>query len=57
MLGGQTLTYKEAKYLTIGVEDGWIHVDSATWKQYLVAKDYIKNIEKGLISLYDIKWY
>ncbi len=46
MLGEQTLTYNEAKYLVIGVEDGWIYVNSAVWKDYLVAKEIVKEVEK-----------
>ena len=28
-------------WLITGVEDGWIKVNQKTWKQYLLAKEYI----------------
>ena len=44
MLGEQTsmFNYDEAQYLVIGVEDGWIKVDSIVWKQYLIAKRIVE---------------
>ena len=30
------------KWLIIGVEDGWIHVDKETWKEYLKIKEINK---------------
>ena len=33
------------KWLIIGVEDGWIHVDKETWNDYLKAKAK-ENIDK-----------
>lgn len=44
MPGKQILTFKDAMYLTIGVEDGWIHVTPKVWKEYLMAKRIIKNV-------------
>lgn len=41
MRGEQILTYKDAMYLVIGIEDGWIHCTKKTWKKYLLAKEII----------------
>ena len=41
MHGEQILTYNDAMYLAIGVEDGWIHVTPKVWKEYLKAKEVI----------------
>lgn len=40
------MSIDDAKYLVIGVEDGWIHVNSAVWKDYLVAKKIVEEVEK-----------
>lgn len=36
------LTYDDALYLIIGVEDGWIKVTPAVWKEYLIAKKLVE---------------
>ena len=33
-------------WLITGVEDGWIKVDQKTWKQYLLAKEYINETQR-----------
>ena len=48
MHGEQILTYNDAMYLAIGVEDGWIHVTPKVWKEYLKAKEVIKWKQKYL---------
>lgn len=40
------MSIDDAKYLIIGVEDGWIYVNSAVWKEYLEAKEIVKEVEK-----------
>lgn len=33
-------------WLITGVEDGWLKVDQKIWRQYLIAKEIINEIER-----------
>ena len=35
------------KYLTTGVEDGWIKTDDTTWEKYLEAKERLEHFKQG----------
>ena len=48
MRGEQILTYNDAMYLAVGVEDGWIYVTPKVWKDYLKVKEVIKWKQKYL---------
>lgn len=34
---------EDLQYLIIGVEDGWIYVDTQVWAKYLKAKEIIND--------------
>ncbi len=38
-------SYDDAMYIVIGVEDGWIKVNSIVWKQYLIAKRIVEEYD------------
>ena len=46
--------YEDAKYLVIGVEDGWIKVNSAIWKEYCKMKKIVDKMEKIMFEIQKI---
>lgn len=42
MRGEQILTYKDAMYLVIGIEDGWIHCTKKNLKKIFVGEGEYK---------------
>lgn len=39
------MSKEEMMYLAIGIEDGWIHCTPKVWKEYLVIKELLNNVQ------------